>query len=78
LLVRSQSTRMSPMDVPARITPELGVRIAGAEVTHLIAQLEPSLTAHQASLLHQLRLAAEALGAARALLVTGRSGSAAA
>ena len=63
---------MSPMETPVRITPELGVRIANDEVTDLIDQLEPTLDAHQASLVHQLRLAAEALGTARALLVAGR------
>lgn len=60
---------MSMLEMPARITPEIGVRIAHDEVAHLVAELEPSLNTHQASLLHQLRLAAESLGAARALLV---------
>jgi hypothetical protein len=60
---------MNMLEIPARITPELGVRIAGDEVAHLVAELERTLDPRQASLLHQLRLAAESLGAARALQV---------
>jgi hypothetical protein len=49
-------------------TLEESVSIATREVMRLVCQLEPELTDQQASLLHQLRLAAESLGAARATL----------
>jgi hypothetical protein len=45
---------------------DLGVQFAIREVAALIEQLEPDLTPRQSTLLHQLRLAAESLGAARA------------
>jgi hypothetical protein len=41
-------------------------RIAAREVDALIDDLEPTLDSHQRRLLHQLRLAAETLGAVRA------------
>jgi hypothetical protein len=41
-------------------------RAAAQEVETLIDDLEPSLDSHQRRLLHQLRLAAETLGAVRA------------
>jgi hypothetical protein len=41
-------------------------RSAAAEVDWLVDLLEPTLDAHQRRLLHQLRLAAETLGAVRA------------
>jgi len=47
---------------------ERSVSIAAHEVTDLVCRLEPTLTNEQRSLLHQLRLAAESLGAARAML----------
>jgi hypothetical protein len=47
---------------------ELSVWIASREVTELVRELEPTLTDRQRSLLHQLRLAAESLGAVRASL----------
>jgi hypothetical protein len=50
-------------------TLEQSVSIATREVMSLVRELEPGLTEQQASLLHQIRLAAESLGAARATLV---------
>jgi hypothetical protein len=47
---------------------ERSLAIAAREVTELVCELEPTLTDHQRSLLHQLRLAAESLGAVRASL----------
>ena len=47
-----------------------GVLVAQAEVAALMGELEPTLTDRQCSLLHQIRLVAEALGAARAALLT--------
>jgi hypothetical protein len=41
-------------------------RAAAREVEGLIDSLEPTLDGHQRRLLHQLRLAAETLGAIRA------------
>ena len=46
-------------------TADVGVRLALQEVMDLVNRLEPTLTSHQCSLLHQLRLASESLGAAR-------------
>jgi hypothetical protein len=43
--------------------------LARRELDDLIEQLEPTLSASQASLLHQIRLTAESLGAARASLL---------
>lgn len=54
-----------PLPLPSL---EQSVSIANREVMSLVGELEPALTSHQASLLHQLRLAAESLGAARATL----------
>jgi hypothetical protein len=54
-----------PLPLPSL---EQSIFIANREVMSLVGELEPELTAHQASLLHQLRLAAESLGAARATL----------
>jgi hypothetical protein len=49
------------------------VHIAMHEVAELVGQLEPTLTGRQSTLLHQIRLASESLGAARAsLLLTPR------
>jgi hypothetical protein len=42
------------------------VQIATREVTGLVEELELTLTPRQSSLLHQIRLASEALGVARA------------
>src|SRR5688500_4334518 len=41
------------------------VRVAADEVEQLVSELEPTLNAHQRRLLHQVRLAAESLGAVR-------------
>ena len=40
-------------------------RVAAAEVDRLVSELEPTLDAYQRRLLHQVRLAAESLGAIR-------------
>ena len=40
-------------------------RVAADEVDRLVSELEPTLDAHQRRLLHQVRLAAESLGAVR-------------
>jgi hypothetical protein len=40
-------------------------RVAADEVDQLVAELEPTLDAYQCRLLHQVRLAAESLGAIR-------------
>lgn len=56
-------------DVPFALPLDLSVQLAGRELDDLIAQLEPTLSSAQVSLLHQIRLAAESLGAARAALV---------
>ena len=45
---------------------DLGVEIASRELTRLMRQLESTLTPRQSKELHMIRLAAEALGAARA------------
>jgi hypothetical protein len=50
----------------------MSVRIASREVEELVQQLEPQLTDRQSSLLHQLRLAAESLGAVRATMALRR------
>lgn len=57
----------------AKILPDTTVptldtasRYASLAVDDLVSQLEPGLDPHQRSLLHQLRLAAETLGAVRA------------
>jgi hypothetical protein len=50
--------------------PDAGMLLVRAEVAELVRELEPTLTARQRSLLHQIRLASESLGAARAALVT--------
>jgi hypothetical protein len=57
-------TRGAGTDLPSLDT---GVRFAANEVADLLARLEPDLTNRQLSLLHQLRLASESLGALRAL-----------
>ena len=57
----------TPLPVSAPSLEE-SVWIASREVTDLVRQLEPQLTDQQSSLLHQLRLAAESLGAVRATL----------
>jgi hypothetical protein len=54
-----------PLPLPSL---EQSISIANHEVMSLVSELEPALTTHQASLLHQIRLAAESLGAARATL----------
>ena len=46
-----------------------GVQRARREIDDLLQELEPTLTGRQSSLLHQIRLASESLGAARASLV---------
>ena len=47
-------------------------RVAADEVDRLVGELEPTLNAYQRRLLHQIRLAAESLGAVRvATLVRG-------
>ena len=47
-------------------------RVASEEVDLLVSELEPTLDAYQRRLLHQVRLAAESLGAIRvASLVRG-------
>ena len=47
-------------------------RVAADEVDQLVSELEPTLDAYQRRLLHQVRLAAESLGAIRvATLVRG-------
>ena len=40
-------------------------RVAADEVEQLVSELEPTLDAYQRRLLHQVRLAAESLGAIR-------------
>lgn len=45
---------------------DLGVEIASREVAQLVALLEATLTPVQRTQLHQIRLAAESLGAVRA------------
>jgi hypothetical protein len=40
-------------------------RVAADEVDQLVSELEPTLDAYQRRLLHQVRLAAESLGAIR-------------
>jgi hypothetical protein len=49
-------------------------RIAAAELSELVDELEPSLDARQRRLLHQVRLAVEAFGAIRAV-ATVRGGT---
>jgi hypothetical protein len=49
-------------------TLEQSIWIARREVAELVDELEPTLTDYQRSLLHQIRLAAESLGAVRATL----------
>jgi hypothetical protein len=51
---------------------EQSVSTTSREVSELIDQLEGGLTDHQSALLHQLRLAAESLGAMRAALLVQR------
>lgn len=47
-------------------------RVAADEVDRLVSELEPTLDAYQRRLLHQVRLAAESLGAIRvATMVRG-------
>ena len=47
-------------------------RVAADEVDQLVGELEPTLDAYQRRLLHQVRLAAESLGAIRvAAMVRG-------
>ena len=48
------------------LSVDVVARAAAAEVDDLIAELEPLLNARERRLLHQLRLAAESLGAIRA------------
>jgi hypothetical protein len=48
-------------------TLHYGIDIAARDLSTLIGQLEQTLTPPQQSLLHKIRLAAEALGAVRAL-----------
>jgi hypothetical protein len=49
---------------------EIAVYLAKREVACLLDELEPTLTPRQVSLLHQIRLAAESLGASRAVLLS--------
>jgi hypothetical protein len=64
------TTLTTMADRPAAPPPDLGVQLASRELAGLMEQLEVTLSARQASLLHQIRLTAESLGAARASLLT--------
>jgi hypothetical protein len=46
-------------------TLDVGLRLASQEVSDLLNRLEPTLTTQQRSLVHELRLASETLGAVR-------------
>jgi len=63
---------------PRAVQPPVGGSIvrgaAKSNAVRPIAELEPTLTAQQASLLHQVRLAAESLGPARDALLLPRPG----
>jgi hypothetical protein len=59
---------ISISDQYSSLSLEQSLWIARREVAELVGDLEPTLTDHQRSLLHQLRLAAESLGAVRATL----------
>jgi hypothetical protein len=66
-------TMTSVTTMPDRLVAppaDLGVQLASRELASLMEELEVTLYARQASLLHQIRLTAESLGAARASLVT--------
>ena len=67
------SGRVEPTLAPSdAVSLERAQRVAADEVDQLVSELEPALNAHQRRLLHQLRLAAESLGAIRvATLVRG-------
>ncbi len=59
---------LSLVDQYRSLPLEKTLGMARRDVAELIGELEPTLTDHQRSLLHQLRLAAESLGAMRATL----------
>ena len=63
------TTLTEPSDRSSAIPLDLAVQLASRELHGLIDELAPTLTAKQSSLLHQIRLTAESLGAARASLV---------
>ena len=61
---------MFSASVPAMSMPlDEGMQRARREVDDLLRELEPTLSGRQGSLVHQFRLAAESLGAARASLL---------
>ena len=62
----------SPYDRLDAVPLDHAERVAADEVEQLVSELEPTLDAYQRRLLHQVRLAAESLGAIRvATLVRG-------
>ena len=52
---------VSTTDAPRALPLDEGVKRARTELEDLLQQLEPTLTPHQSSLLHQIRLASESL-----------------
>lgn len=58
-----------PLNPSLRLPLDEGVQRARREIDDLLEELEPTLTGRQRSLLHQIRLASESLGVARASLV---------
>ena len=56
---------VSASERPDAIPLDHAQRVAADEVERLVSELEPTLDAYQRRLLHQIRLAAESLGALR-------------